>query len=290
MYNSLIIKLNYRMTAFVLGSAVAFLFLISGIINITKAEPKDGIPLPVIMYHHISKDSKSLNAYVITPDELEEDFKYLKESGYTAILPKDLKEYIKGNSSLPEKPVIITFDDGFESVYRYAYPLALKYNFPFAAAILGKEAEHYSKINDHNILYSYMTWDEIKELSDSNMVEIANHTFNLHDVYPRKGVNIKKGESIETYARTVSEDIEALQNMLSKNSEVTPKTFVYPYGFFCKESDTLIRSLGFEISFICTEGINYITKTPESLHLLKRYNRPHGITSEDFFKKILTGL
>ena len=194
MYNSLIIKLNYKKILCFLSSALILCIICSVIIPASATKTADGIPLPVIMYHHISKDPKALNAYVITPDELEEDFSYLSENGYTAILPKDLKDF----DSLPEKPVIITFDDGFESVYHYAYPLALKYNFPFVAAILGKEAEHYTKANDHNILYSYMTWDEIKELSDSKMVEIANHTFNLHDVYPRKGVNIKKGESIET--------------------------------------------------------------------------------------------
>ena len=285
MYNSLIIKFNYKFIAIVLSLSLICCFLSSSIITVTKAEHEENISLPVIMYHHISEDYKALNDYVISPKELEEDFKYLRENGYTSILPKDLISYINGEKKLPENPVILTFDDGFESVYHYAYPLALKYGFSFVLAILGKEAEYYSQINDHNILYSYITWEEIKELSKSGIVEIANHTYDLHSTSPRKGVNIKRGESVDVYTKIISEDIESLQNMLKYNSDIVPSVFVYPYGFFCDEADKLIKSLGFKVSFSCTEGMNYINQSKDSLHLLKRYNRPHGIDSKSFFTK-----
>lgn len=279
----MIIKLNYRLLSIILIGIFLFSVIFTVIYTATKAMSEDEIALPVIMYHHISEDRKALNDYVITPKELESDFSYLSSAGYTAILPKELIAYIKKGTPLPEKPVMITFDDGFESVYHYAYPLAEKYDMKFTVAVYGKETEKFSEINDHNILYSYMNWDEIKELSVSGICEIANHTYSLHGVTQRKGIRKNKTEDISTYEKTVGEDLMKLQNRFSE-IDVSAASFVYPYGFFCKHSEKLIKNLGFKISFICTEGINKINKTSDCLFNLKRYNRPHGISSKSFFE------
>lgn len=280
----MIIKLNYKSLFYALSILFLLCIICSYFTPSTTAESTDEVPIPVIMYHHIYDNSKALNDYVISPAELEEDFKYLNEKGYTAILPRELLKYTRGEFTLPKKPVIITFDDGFESVYHYAYPLAEKYKMKFVMAVFGKETEHFSKINDHNISYSYVTWDEIKELSESGIVEIANHTYNLHKISERKGAKIKPGESQESYAKIFNEDVSSLQNMLTKNSDITPITFVYPYGFFCEESENLLNYMGFNISFTCNEGINMINKN-SSLRLLKRLNRPHGKSAETILKE-----
>lgn len=256
--------------------------LCSALIPHLKAEEE--IPLPVIMYHHISGDENALNDYVISPEEFEGDIVYLKEKGYEFILPREIIEFQKGKRKLPKKPVMITFDDGFESVYHYAFPLCEKYGLKFTLAILGHETEFYSERDEHNILYSYITLEEITELEKSGAVEIANHTFGLHEIKGRKGVTRNRGESKEEFRKNVGGDIARLQEYLSETG-ITPRTFVYPYGFYCKDSMALIKELGFEVSFICTEGINYITAEPECLYNLKRYNRPSGIKSDDFFIK-----
>jgi len=275
------IKLNYRVIAIVLSAVLLLCLVFSRIFADEK--PAEGISLPIIMYHHISDDPRALNDYVISPKELESDFRYLKEKGYTAILPKDLTDYVNSGTPLPENPVMITFDDGFESVYHYAYPLARKYKMKFLLAVFGKETEHFSKINDHNILYSYITWEEIKELANSGLCEIANHTYNLHKISDRKGVKIKNGENAENYESILLNDVTNLQNLIKENSGIEPKTFVYPYGFYCEESEKILKASGFSVTLTCNEGINIITKNPDSLYLLKRYNRPSGLTSDNFF-------
>lgn len=282
----MIIKVNYSLSAKIC-SAVLVLCLVLSSIYRTEAD-EDNVRLPIIMYHHISEDKNALNDYVISPEELESDFRYIKEQGYTSLFPDELFKYTEGSLSLPEKVIMITFDDGFESVYRYAYPLAVKYGLKFTVAVYGKETERFSKSDDHNILYSYMTWDEIKELSESKICEIANHTYSLHSTQGRNGITRNKNEDLDTYLKTVSEDILNLQNYLAK-TEIKPDVFVYPYGFYCKDSKALIKSLGFKMSFICTEGVNEITKNPDCLYNLKRYNRPHGINTLTFFNKMQSG-
>ena len=76
----------------------------------------------------------------------------------------DLINYTKGNGTLPQKPIIITIDDGFESIYTYVYPLMKKYNMCAVVGIVGSFADFSSKEQDHNIDYSYLNWDQISEL------------------------------------------------------------------------------------------------------------------------------
>ena len=75
------------------------------------------------MYHGIRKSTSAQNKYVISPDEFESDLKYIKENGYETIVVADLLEYFDNGKALPEKPIMITFDDGCLNNYTYAFPL-----------------------------------------------------------------------------------------------------------------------------------------------------------------------
>ena len=97
----------------------------------------------------------------------------------------------------------------------------------------------------------------------------------------------KYGESTSKYSSVLSNDISKLQDEFQSNTGYTPNTFTYPLGAISKDSIKIIKSLGFKASLSCTEGINYITKNPDCLYLLKRNNRKNGISSQNFFKKIL---
>lgn len=282
----MVIKINYRLTAAAALSLIAVCVFIPTVFKASDPPGRMTVPLPVIMYHHISEDPAALNAYVISPSELEEDIKLLKDTGFCFVLPKDVYAYASGGAPLPEKPVLITFDDGFESVLKYAFPLCEKYGLRFTAAVIGSQTDLFSGTDDHNILYSYLTWSEIKELNDSGFVEIANHTYGLHSDKKRKGIKRIKGESLEAYEKEISSDILKLQDKLKEKAGVFPEVFVYPYGFICEESFAIIKKLGFKISFSCYEGINQIERDPDRLFQLKRFNRPHGMTSRELADKL----
>lgn len=79
---------------------------------------EDGIAVPIIMYHSILKNSH-LGKYVITPEEFEEDIRYLNEHKYNSITMTDLINYVYNNGDIPLKPVVITFDDGNLNNYIY---------------------------------------------------------------------------------------------------------------------------------------------------------------------------
>lgn len=252
---------------------------------LSSTAPEDSIPLPVVMYHGLLKDKRYHNAFFISPQLFEKDLKYFKENNYTPVLIKDLIAYVDQGVPLPEKPVLITFDDGFYNSYVYAYPLLREYNMKAVISILGKLTDKASLIKDESPYYSYLTWDEVKELHGSGIIEIQNHSYDMHDNGKnRRGAMQKPGESTEEYRLALEEDVGHFQNQIFDMIGQRPTAFTYPYGFISKSSTEILKSMGFRASLSCAEGINYITRDPDCLYRLKRVNRTPEKTSEEFFR------
>ncbi len=250
-----------------------------------SADEKE-IAVPILMYHSILKDPGRSGKYVVTPDTLENDMKYLREHGYVTVFVRDLVNYVYYDVPLPKKPVILTFDDGHYNNITYLLPLLQKYDMKAVISVVGSYTEQFSKADGHNPNYSYLTWEDIKELEESGRIEIANHTYHLHEKSSRKGCNIISGESTEGYQVELKRDLEELQVTLKDKSEISPPiTFTYPFGYICPQSQKPIEETGFLASLSCYERINRISKNKNCLYTLGRFNRPEGISTEEFMKK-----
>lgn len=248
---------------------------------------KDRIFLPVIMYHSIVDDKSKTNQYVVTPEIIENDMKYLKENGYETILTEDLLNYINNDFPLPEKPVMITLDDGFYNNSFYLIPLLEKYDMKAIISIVGNFTESASERDSHIPEYSYLTWQDISDISDCPYIEIGNHTYDMHSTSPRKGCSKISYETEEEYSKELFNDVGKLQSLLEKNSGVSPISFAYPFGYISRESIPILKRLGFKATFTCYEKPNYITKDADCLFGLNRYNRESGISTEQFMSKAL---
>jgi peptidoglycan/xylan/chitin deacetylase (PgdA/CDA1 family) len=250
-----------------------------------KADEEPYVEVPIIMYHSVLKSRSG--DYIIHPDVLEKDLLYIQEKGYTTITISDLIDYVYNNTPLPQKPIIITFDDGHYNNLGYAVPILKKYNMKAVISIIGKYTDDFSKTDEANLNYGHLRWKDIIELINDGTIEFQNHTYNLHTINSRKGAAKKSNESLEEYASLLSTDILKLQEEFKNNANYTPTAFAYPYGAISKESIPIIKQLGFKASLSCLAGVNHITKNPDCLYGLKRNNRPSGISTENFFKKIL---
>lgn len=255
-----------------------------------KASNNDGgeIFVPAVMYHSLLKDPARAGEYVLSPAVFEEDMRYLTENGYETVFVSDLVDYVEKGTPLPEKPVLVTFDDGFLNVMTYAYPYMKENGLKGVMNVVGTYTDFSAEQNDHNPAYSSLTWDEIAELANSGVFEIGNHTYNMHSMTSRRGCRKLYSESAEDYRRTLSEDVLSLQALLRDKSGVTAETFAYPFGFMSEESADILRDMGFKALLTCNEKPNYISRgDPECLLCINRYNRPAGISTEDFMKKLL---
>ena len=256
-------------------------------ISIVIATSEDYIDVPIIMYQSILKDPSRSNKYTVTPAVLEEDLKYIKDKGYTTVTIADLISYVYDDSPLPEKPIVLTFDDGHYNNYGYLFPLLEKYDMKAVISIVGSYTDKFTETDEANLNYSYLRWKDIKELMDTGRIEFQNHTYNLHsNTGKRIGTKKIKGETDEHYKSILKDDILKLQQEFEENTNYTPKCFTYPFGGISNASLDIIKELGFKASLSCEQGINKLTKNPNSLYLLKRYNRPSYISTYNFFQKI----
>lgn len=242
----------------------------------------------VIMYHHISEDENMVGDYVITPEMFENDLKYLKQKGYKSITVRNLYAINNNERTLSPKSIMITFDDGQESFHKYAFPLLKKYGFSAIFSVIGKYTEMYSNINEHNIKYSHVTWEQIKEMGQSGIVEYGNHSYDMHtnSGVGRLGVTQKAGESDEKYKEAVENDIKIYNDLFEKNLGYKPNFYTYPYGRFSKKTEQIIKNNGFYAAFTCYEKRVVPNSSDDWLYNLGRFNRSGKKTTENFFKSI----
>lgn len=277
----------HRLSAALLAAAVLVCCGCVGTIAAVRETGRGSVKLPVVMYHNILRRPDWQGKYVVSPQTLESDLKWLAGNGYHTVVVRDLLEYAAGTSDLPEKPVMLTFDDGYYNNYYYAYPLAKKYGVKIMISPVGAYTDQYTNGEADHVDYSYLTWGEITEMMRSGTVEIQNHSYNLHSMRRRPGAQKLKKESAGTYTAMLRQDLIKMQNEMLENTGCEPTAFVYPFGLVSPESLPVIRELGFQASFTCNEKTNRIRRgDPECLFGLGRYLRQAGVSSERFFRKI----
>ncbi|WMJ87094.1 polysaccharide deacetylase family protein [Anaerocolumna sp. MB42-C2] len=231
--------------------------------------------VPIIMYHQV-KDN-NFGKDVISPYEFESDLKYLADNNYSTITMSQLIDYVYYGLELPKNPIILSFDDGYLSVYKYVFPLLKKYNMKIVLSIVGKSTDNYSKVFDDNINYASMTWNQIYEMDKSGLVEIQNHSYDLHKIRNgRYGCYQKQDESADHYETVITYDLTTLQEKIKEITHKIPTTFTYPYGKYNDKTENIIKKLGFKATLSCTYGVNLINQDPENLYGLKRICRSHN--------------
>lgn len=252
---------------------------------VTVSSPVSTSPsvrLPIIMYHQVLKNANRLGKYIISPKEFEEDVIYLKKLGYNTIDVQDLIDFEYNNKKLPEKPIMLTFDDGYLSNYTYIVPILEKHDVKAVISIVG---EYVDKSTLDSYTNPYLNWKQVKELVDHPNVEIQNHTYSMHDTDERKGCSILEGEPYDKYKVEILEDIGYFQLLIKEKTGYTPTAFTYPYGYVCDEVNGILEEIGFVSTFSCKEGVNLLSGNKDELYELKRFNRPSGINRERFFRK-----
>ncbi|WP_099205035.1 polysaccharide deacetylase family protein [Scatolibacter rhodanostii] len=252
--------------------------------NSIQTNTEESIAVPVVMYHSLLKDPSRHGEYVISPDTLEKDLTYLKENGYETVVVQDLINYTNGGN-LPAKPVMITFDDGYYNNYLYGMEIAEKLDCKFVVSPIVSVTELFTASQEENAYYSHLTWDMLKEMSDSGRIEVQNHSYDMHTIGARKGVKKKQGESDESYKKAIENDLLKAQDEIEKHVGKRPTAFAYPFGAVSKTTPELIKEMGFSATLTSAEKISVITRDKDSLYNLGRFVRPSGITTKEFFEK-----
>ncbi len=250
------------------------------------AKDNQGAQVPILMYHSVCDGSRVSSEYILPVKEFERDLQYLARKGYTAVFLSELVDFQKNGTPLPEKPVVITFDDGHLNTLTSALPLLQKYDMKAVVSVVGEFAETYSAISDRDPTYAYLTFEDIAFLHQSGRFEIGNHTYALHKTHGRFGCAKLPAETEEQYQKMLFDDLTRLQEELTENCGVTPTVFAYPYGSISDAAMPVLKRLGFETVLTCTEKTNILTGSSDELMSLGRYNRSSSFSTVEFFKKL----
>lgn len=274
-------RVNFKALAAIVLTAVLGA---AAVISVSALTAEEGVEIPVVMYHAVLKDESRHGKYVISPAEFENDLIYLKNHGYTTILVEDLITYTRGGE-LPEKPILLTFDDGYYNNYLYAFEIAKQYRCKFVISPIGACADQYTDAPEENAYYSHATWSQLKEMADSGLVEVQNHSYDLHKSdRGRLGVKKVSGETESQYESMLTQDLTRAQEAIEKNVGIRPTAFVYPFGAASNSTPEIVKKLGFLATFTCREKTSCVTRDPESLYGLGRYLRVSGGNSQRFFE------
>jgi len=245
----------------------------------------DTIEVPIIMYHSLAGANRSTS---ISGEAFEADLQYLCDHDYTAVTLSQLADFVHYGAELPQRPIVLTFDDGYWNNYSIGLPLVRKYNTPIVVSIIGKDTEIWSEIPKENLRNGHVSWAQIREMADSGLVEIANHTWDLHkDENGRKGAKMRSGECLTQYREVLREDVGRLQEELTERLGITPTSFVYPFGAISPQATEILREMGFLVTLSVYDGVNTLVRGDEScLHDMRRYNRSTDRAVEEILEGI----
>ncbi len=269
-------SLSFITLCLVFVCVIAFSALVS-----FATENKDE-KIPILMYHSVTKDRSQIGQYVVAYSELENDLKYLSDNSYTTISATDLIEHVKNGKELPSKPILLSFDDGYYNNYCYAYELCKKYKSKMLLSIIVEQTDKYSQSQELSPYYSHVTWQQINEMLNSGLVEIANHSYSLHNCKGKYiGITRAYNENVQEYEQRITADISKAQDRIYEMTGCVAKVFTYPFGLTSQESESVIKKLGFEASLLVENKLANISNNENDLFSLKRCIRP-GNESTDY--------
>jgi len=266
---------------------LAMLMMAAGLISFAMAEEKNtGSNLVALCYHDVRDDVRGRgdpDAMAVSTRHLAEHFEWLRVNGYTPVT-LDQIDAAKTGESLPKKPILLTFDDGYASFYHEIFPLLRRFNYPAVMALVGSWLE---VAPGSDVVYgdgerkpreNFLTALQIREMASSGLIEFASHTYDLHrgvignpqqNRQPAAATrqyfsDLQVYETDEQYHQRIRSDLNRNHALLEQLTGYKPRTMVWPYGEWSIEVEEIAREVGYEI-FLTLDNYPY--------HLVDRSGR-----------------
>jgi biofilm PGA synthesis lipoprotein PgaB len=249
------------------------LFLLSLLINFIGKAYAEEHHFLVLNYHDIVKAGSaksSLNSMDVSVDHLEEHLVWLKKSGYKIVSVQSVLDAAAGKSSIPDKSVLLTFDDGYQSFYTRVFPLLKKYHYPATVALIGTWIDGIDTPDEAG--KQLLTWNQVREMVQSGLVEMASHTYDLHKsiVANPQGdsqaatvtrlYNSTTGryETDEQYRERIHLALRKSAEFIFQHAGLWPRVMVWPYGEYNNIALEASREAGMPMTMGLIDGFNTV--------------------------------
>lgn len=236
-----------------------------------ESKLRDRQNLLVISYHDIRDDVAKRgdpDVYAVSTRNLAQQFDWLAANGYHPISMAQLVDNVKHGRPLPDRPVLLTFDDGLRSAYTKAFPLLRAYNYPAVVAVVtswldlpeGKTFDYGPRFFGRD---DFLTWDQLKEMKASGLIEVASHTHDMHmgvlanpqgnetpavitHLYDAK---TGRYESDADYKARLKRDLDLSSTLIERHLGAKPTVLVWPYAAYNAIANAVADDAGFQATF-----------------------------------------
>jgi biofilm PGA synthesis lipoprotein PgaB len=230
--------------------------------------------LTVLSYHEIADAADALSPdYAVTPTHFLRQMDWLRNHGYRFVSVDDVLASREGRRPLPEKAILVTFDDGYRSVYAHAWPVLRMFRIPAVVNVIGSWLEAKDEIDFDGRAHprsAVMDWKALREMVDSGLVEIGSHSFDLHHgIQGNPQGNMepagttrqwlpseKRYETEKAYRRRVQADLERNSDLIRRRFGRAPRVIAWPYGRYNAVTRDVALGLGMRIGLTLDDGAN----------------------------------
>jgi peptidoglycan/xylan/chitin deacetylase (PgdA/CDA1 family) len=207
---------------------VVLIMLLAG--NMVRAQPdKVDNQAVILQYHHVS--STTPRSTSVTADEFRQHMEYLRDNEFTVLPLQDVVAALRSGTTLPDKSAVITFDDGYISVYETAFPLLQQYGWPFTifvpSGLIGSNAGLYA------------SWDQLREMGNAGAT-LANHSVSHSYLLERL-----EGEDEDAWLSRIEQEIVQSEQQILQQTGQSHKLHAYPYGEYDLRIQQLVTRLGY---------------------------------------------
>ena len=231
---------------------------------------KREVDLPVLIYHAFCpEDSGVISESWVSADRLAEQLAALQAVGYRSVTLADLA----AGSKLPDKPILITADDGYLDNLTVAAPIFEQYGFTLSVAVIGVSAGKETYKDTGTPIIPHFSLEQAQPWVERGVVELFSHSYDLHQgdldgPDHRHSVTRLEGESDEAYRYVLEQDF---RRSLEQLGTLGAPALAYPHGEYTEISERAARAAGFRITLTTETGLNRITQgDTENLYLLRR--------------------
>ena len=247
--------------------------------------------VPILMYHNISDTGdESTN---ISRSAFEEHMRALDENGYTTVSFFDLLAFVERGEPLPEKPVVITFDDGYLSNYESAFPVLERLGMKATIFVIGTLVGHTTyKDTDYSTIPRF-DYDQAREMVETGLISIQSHTYDMHqwasfETRPaRENILRLRGESKSSYTEFLKNDHERIAREIESATGQEVIAVAYPLGARDRLARSVLTGLGVRVTLTTDPGINTVKRgNPRSLIDMHRFGVRAGTTVRELLEMV----
>ena len=234
--------------------------------------------VPVLMWHNLAQESSG--DMTISVDTFRAQIEALHEAGFKTVSLQQLYDYVHFGTELPEKPIVLTFDDGYFSNYEYAFPILQEYDMQATIFAIGVSVGKDTYKDTDHAMTPHFGADEAREMVDSGLISVQSHTFDMHQWPPFEDGNAQvretllpfDGEADADYEAAVEADFAESRELLESITGQPVNALAFPEGAYVTLTQDALRSAGAGLTFTTVRAVNTVVKgLPQSLCAMPRF-------------------